>query len=189
MRRWVIVWSVVVVMMGWSAGVSAQALKIGVIDAQAVLDRSKIGQQSKGALEVYVKSRQQIIDLDEEELRGLEEELRKQGTVLSPEAQREKQETLQRKLISYQKRASELNKEVQDRRTEVLKQFNAEMTKAVAKVAKRDGFTLVLDREQEGGVVLFAQEKMDVTENVIVELDKNVAAAGGSAVSPKEEER
>ena len=103
--------------------------------------------------------------------------------MLSPEAQKEKQDTLQRKYLTYQKRAGELTKEVQDRRTEVLKDFNRKLVQAVQQVAERDGYTMVLDKEAEGGVVLFAKETMNLTDPVVKELDR-IAASEESLPKP-----
>lgn len=178
MKRAVLV-CVVVAGLGWGQAVVAQEVKFGYVDAQQVLDRSKIGQVSKEQLEQYVKSRQQLIDADEAELRQMEEEIKKQASVLSPEAQREKQETMQRKLFTYQKRAGDLSKEVQEKKAEVLKEFNKQLSRAVQQVAERGGYTMVFDRENEGGAILYAKAKMDLTDPVVAELDK--AAVKGDA--------
>jgi len=183
MRRREMLWAVVVAVLVWGGSALADELKIGYVDAQAVLDQSKPGQASKEVLEQYVKSRQQLIDTDEEEIRQLEEDLKKQSAVLSADAQKEKQEALQRKYISYQKRAGELTKEVQDRRAEVLKDFNRQLVQAVQHVADRGGYAMVLDKETEGGVVLYAKEPMNLTEQVVKELDR-MAAAGEAAPKP-----
>jgi outer membrane protein len=182
MKRRYMIWAVMFAVLGWGGSALAQEVKIGYVDAQTVLDRSKPGQVSKSLLEQYVKSRQQLIDSDEEELRQLEDDLKKQSGVLSAEAQKEKQETLQRKYLSYQKRAGELTKEVQDRRTEVLKDFNRQLVKAVQQVAKQGGYAMVLDKEAEGGVVLFAREPLNLTDEVVKELDRQAAS---DAAAPK----
>src|SRR3972149_12253136 len=87
MKRWLVCWSMVAVGLGGGACGAADEVKVGYVDAQQVLDRAKSGQASKEQLEQYVKSRQQLIDVDEEEIRRLEEELKKQAAVLSPEGQ------------------------------------------------------------------------------------------------------
>src|SRR4051812_42300982 len=98
----------------------AEALKIGTINAQKILDATKAGKKAKATMEEYVKSRQKIIDLEEQEIKSVEDELVKQGPVLSAEAKKDKQETFQRKMMDYQKKVSELNKEVQVKKKEVL---------------------------------------------------------------------
>jgi len=182
-RQWGVIIAVLGAVLGPGGTALAQEAKIGFIDAQAALDRSKPGRVSKDLLEQYVKSRQQIIDVDEEEIRQLEEELKKQSAVLSSDAQKEKQEALQRKYLTYQKRAGELTKEVQEKRTEVLKEFNRKLVKAVQQVAERGGYAVVFDRESEGGVVLFAKEQMNLTDQVVTELDR-LAATEESSPKP-----
>jgi outer membrane protein len=177
-------WAVVVVaVFAWCGSAVADELKIGYVDAQAVLDQSKPGQASKEVLEQYVKSRQQLIDTDEEEIRQLQDDLKKQATVLSADAKKEKEDAFQQKVMNYQKRAAELTKEVQDRRAEVLKDFNRQLVQAVQHVAERGGYAMVLDKETEGGVVLFARDPMNLTNQVVKELDR-MAAAEEAAPKP-----
>ena len=170
MKQWTIMVGVLCAIVGWPGAGAAEELKVGFIDAQIVLDRSAVGKESKEQLEAYVKSRQQVIDVDETELRRLEEELKTQAAVLSEEALREKQETLQRKMIAYQKRAGEMSQEVQERRAEVLQGFNGYLKRAVKRVAEQEGYAYVLDKEAEGGSVLFAAERYDLTEKVVAEM-------------------
>ena len=63
--------------------VRAEDARIGFIDAQKVLDESLRGQQVKDQLNEYVQSRQKIVDIEEVELKNLQDELTKQGAVNS----------------------------------------------------------------------------------------------------------
>jgi outer membrane protein len=151
---------------------SADSLKIGYVDAQKVLDGTKAGKKAKADMEEFVKSRQKIIDLDESEIKQLQDDLTRQAAVLSPEARKEKEDALQRKVMEYQKRAGELNKEVQDKKKEVLDNFNKDLEGIVKKVAERDGYTYVIDRNAEGGVLLYAKDSLDLTGDVVKEFEK-----------------
>ena len=151
---------------------AADAVKIGYVDAQKVLDNTKAGKKSKESLEEFLKSRQKIIDLDESEIKQLQEDLSRQAAVLSPDARREKEETLQRKVMDYQRRAGEMNKEVQAKKKEVLDKFNKELEGIVKKVAEQGGYTFVIDRNAEGGVLLYAKESFDLTDEVVKEFEK-----------------
>src|SRR2546427_8586849 len=66
-------------------------LKIGVVEPQKSLDGTKSGKKIKDSLAEYVKIRQKLIDQEEEDLKKIEEDLVKQGAVLSPEAKKEKE--------------------------------------------------------------------------------------------------
>ncbi len=151
----------------------AAELKIGVVDAQRVLDSSKEGKRVKASMEEFVKSRQKIIDLEEDELKKAEEELSRQSSVLSAEARRVKQDEFQKKLIEYQRRAAELNKEVQGKRHDILRGFNERVEAAVKEIAEKEGYTLVFDRNSDGGAVVYAKESLDLTPRVIELVDRS----------------
>lgn len=156
---------------------SAETLKLAYIDTQEVFDQSKVGKKAKALLEEFVKSRQKIVDLEESEIKELEESLTKQESVLSPEAKRAKQEDLQRKLIAYQKRATDLNREIQDKKAEVLNDFHQRLQGVVKKVAEREGYTMVFDKGGGGPAdlasVMYAKESLSITATVLAELDKD----------------
>ena len=151
---------------------AAEPVKIGYVDAQKVLDNTKAGKKSKESVEEFLKSRQKIIDLDESEIKQLQDDLARQAAVLSPDARREKEESLQRKGMDYQRRAGEMNKEVQVKKREVLDKFNKDLESIVKKVAERAGYSFVIDRNAEGGVLLYAKESFDLTEEVVKEFEK-----------------
>ncbi|HXC62390.1 MAG TPA: OmpH family outer membrane protein [Nitrospiria bacterium] len=151
----------------------AESLKIGTIDAQKVLENTKAGKKAKATMEEFVKSRQKIIDLEEQDIKNLEDELAKQGPVLSADAKKDKQETFQRKMLDYQKKVSELNKEVQNKKKEVLEDFNKTLEGVVKSIAEKEGYTVILDRNSEGGVILYAKESVDLTDKVVQEFNKS----------------
>jgi outer membrane protein len=172
-RLWIL--GVAVLMMMISGTADAENPKIAYVDAQKVLDGTKAGRRSKSLMEEYVKSRQKIIDLDESDIRQLEEELSKQTEVLSPEAKREKQEALGKKMSEYQRKVAELNKEVQAKKKEILGEFQKGLQAAVQRVAEKKGYLMVLDRETDGGTLLYAAAALDITDEVIKEYDSTVS--------------
>lgn len=147
-------------------------MKVAYIDAQKLLDNSKAGKRAKATIEEYVKSRQKIIDLEEEELKRLDSELAKQAAVLSPEARREKEEVLKRKFTDYQKRAADLRGEVDNKKIETLKEFNQGLEEAVKRVAEKEGYIVVFDKNPMGGPLVYAKESLDITDKVVAEYDK-----------------
>src|SRR5579884_1126761 len=164
-------WVVITVVMSGTA--FAQNVKFGFVDAQKVLEISKEGKRVKANMEEYVKSRQKIIDLEEQELKQLEDDLTRQGGVLSPEAKKVKQDDFQKKLMEYQKKATELNKEVQGKKLSTLQEFNKKLEEAVKQIAEKEGYTFVLDKNAEGGAVIYAKDTFDITSKVIEQVDKN----------------
>jgi outer membrane protein len=162
--------ALVLALAGPTGPARAEGLKIGWIDAQKVLDETKGGQDIKTRVEAFRDSRQKLIDTDEDELKKLEEKISEQAAVLSDEARRDKQMEFQRKLADYQKKVVQLNKELQDKRDELLKEFNDALVRAVRKVAEAEGFDYVLDYGGEGSV-LYGKPELDLTAKVMAEVD------------------
>ena len=175
MRRWISIFVLMFGILAWmNPAYSTENLKMAYLDAQKVLDGTKAGRRAKETLEEFTKSRQKIIDLDESEIKRLQEDLARQGSVLSPEARREKEESLQRKFMDYQKKISELTKELQSKRRDILEEFNKGLEEIVKRIAEKNGYTFVFDRNSEGGVLLYAAQALDITDEVIKEYDKTI---------------
>ncbi|MFQ5781354.1 MAG: OmpH family outer membrane protein [Nitrospiria bacterium] len=156
-----------------SGTATADSIKIGFVNAQKVLEESEEGKRVQERMQEYVTSRQNIIDLEEKELKQLEEDLTRQGSLLSPEAKKVKQSEFQNKLMAYQKKARELNNEVQQKKIESLRNFNKKLEGAVKQVAEKEGYLFVLDKNNEGGAVIYSDETYDITVQVIAQLDKD----------------
>jgi outer membrane protein len=154
--------------------VMAAEMKIGVIEPQKVLDGTKAGKKIKDTLQDYVKSRQKIIDLEEDELKKMEEDLVKQSAVLSAEAKKEKEETFRRKMADYQRKVTLLNQEVQTRKKEVLEDFNKTLESIVRNIADKEKLSLVVEKGDNGAgaLVIYSHPSLDFTDRVIKELDK-----------------
>ena len=152
----------------------AADMKIGVIEPQKVLDGTKAGKKIKDSLQEYVKSRQKIIDLEEEELKKMEEDLVKQSAVLSPDAKKEKEESFRRRMGDYQRKVTQLNQEVQTRKKEVLEDFNKTLEVIVRNIADREKLSLVVEKGDNGAgaLVIYSHPSLDFTDRVIRELDK-----------------
>src|SRR5437899_10325867 len=99
-------------------------LKIGVVEPQKILDGTKSGKKVKDSLAEYVKVRQKLIDQEEEDLKKMEEDLDKQGAVLSPEAKKEKEESFRRRIVEDQRKVHHLSQEVQAKKNEVSQELN-----------------------------------------------------------------
>jgi outer membrane protein len=170
-RRMMTLTTALVILAGLVSAALADEMKFAYLDAQKILDQTKAGKQAKKTMEEYRDSRQKIIDLDESEIKRLQDDLAKQASVLGPEARKSKEEMLQKKLFEYQQKVGELTKELDSKKRDILTDFNNGLVAAVKKIAEREGYTFVFDENAEGGVLLYAEEKYDITDKVIKEYD------------------
>ncbi len=148
-------------------------VKIGVVEPQKVLDDTKAGKKIKDSLQEYVKARQKVIDMEEDELKKMEEDLVKQGAVLSPDAKKDKEEKFRQKMVDYQRKVQQLNQEVQVKKKETLDEFNKSLEQVIRGIADREKITLVVEKGDNGAgaLIIYSHPSLDLTERVIKELD------------------
>jgi outer membrane protein len=153
----------------------AAEFKMGVIDPQVVLEKSKAGKRALDGLREYVATRQKLLSRDEEELRNSEKALKEQASKLSETEKKEKETSFRTKIQDYQKRAQEFNQELQGKQKELVDDYMKKIAVATQTVADKGGYQLVLDKgsEQTVKIVIFNKDTIDLTEQVIKEFDRN----------------
>ena len=154
-----------------TAPATQPVVKIGVVDPQKVLNETEAGKKAKESLSTFMKNRQALIELEEKELRRMEEDLIKQASVLSANAKKEREEQFRRRMAEYQQKANELNREVQEKQKEVLEGFRDKVEKVVAKVAQRLGLVVVIEKGR-GGPTIYHDSSLDISALVIEEFNK-----------------
>ncbi len=160
-----------VVLTGCTKPVQVPEGRVGVLDVQRVLSDSNPGKKAKDTLATFTKNRQTLIELDERELRRMEEDFVKQGSVLSPSAKRDREEAFRRRMAEYQQKAAEMNREVQEKQKEVLDAFRDRMERIVQKIAKSMGLQLVVEKGR-GTPTLYNDDSLDLSQRVIDDLNK-----------------
>ena len=159
------------VVSGCAAGKSNVEGKIGVVDPARILNETTTGKRAKESLSVFSKNRQALIEMDEKELRRMEEDFGRQASVLSPTAKREREELFRRRVAEYQQKAGEMNREVQEKQKDVLEGFRDKVGLIVGKVSKRLGLQIVVDKGK-GGPTVYSDEGLDITGQVIDEFNR-----------------
>lgn len=152
------------------SGIKADG-KVGVLDPARLMTETASGKKAKETLAAFSKNRQVLIEMDEKELRRMEEDFVKQASVLSPAAKREREEAFRRRMQEYQQKVAELNREVQDKQKDVMDGFREKIELIAAKVGKRLGLQVVIDKGK-GGPTFYYDEALDVTGAVIEEFNR-----------------
>jgi outer membrane protein len=157
-----------------SGAVAAEAFKMGVIDPQAVLEKSKAGKKALDGLKEYVSTRQKLLSRDEEELRNTEKTLKESASKLSEAEKKDKEAQFRTRIQEYQKRAQEFNQELQGKQKELVDDYMKRIASATQTVAEKAGFSLVVDKgsEQTVKIVIYSRDTIDLTDQVIKEFDR-----------------
>ena len=154
---------------------AGDAGKIGVMDQQAVMERSKAGKAALEEIKQYSTARQKIIDADEQELKDLEQSLQGSGNKLSEAAKQEKQEQFRGKVDAYQRRLQDFNREVQQKQRDMIEEYSKRIAEAAQIVAQKEGYLAILDKGNEAllRIVLYHHPGLDVTDLVVKEFDRH----------------
>ena len=162
----------------------SQAQKVAVVDVQKVFDgyqkvkeaRERLDKSKKIAmeeLEIFRAEMEKIV----KELKEMEEKIKNpniDSTTLRSKYQEkvEKAKVKQEDMVSYDKRAKAT---IAQRQRNLLVEHLEDIRGAVKRVAAAKKFDLILNSSETQLGVFFAGEKFDVTEEVIVTLNANIA--------------
>lgn len=158
----------------YTAAQAAETFKMGVLDPQSVLEKSKAGKRALDGLKEYVSTRQKLLSRDEEELRNAEKTLKEAVAKMSEAEKKEKETQFRAKIQDYQKRAQEFNQELQGKQKELVDEYMKKISAATQTVAEKGGYSLVVDKgsEQTVKIVIYSKDAIDLTEQVIKEFDR-----------------
>ena len=154
-----------------TASSTPASARLGVVDSQKVLNETDAGKKAMGSLNSFMKNRQSLIELEEKELKRMEDDLIKQASVLSANAKKDREEQLRRRAMEFQQKVGELNREVQEKQKEVLEAFREKVEKVVAKVAQQMGLLVVIEKGR-GGSTVYNDSSLDLSARVIEEFGK-----------------
>ena len=153
---------------------SAADLKIGVINVQKIIVSCEAGKAAKERFDVKMKELQGSFKKEEEDLKLMQDEIKKKSSAWSEEKKAEK-------VREYQKSGRELQAKTEDARFEMKQLQDKELEpilkaleKVVEKYGKEKGFTVILD--SKNGVIYF-DEAIEVSDAITKKLNEAMAAA------------
>jgi outer membrane protein len=155
-----------------TAPASRFSAQVGVVDLQRVLLDTDSGKRARDVLSNFMKNRQAVIELEEKELKRMEDDLVKQASVLSAGGRKDREDLLRRRVAEFQQRANEMNREVQEKQKEVLEGFREKAERIVAKVAQQLGLLVVMEKGK-GGPTVYSDAALDISNKVIDEFNKD----------------
>lgn len=155
------------------AAASTAALKapvIAVIDVQKIMQESDASKGVSKAFDSVRESYQKEISALEDKLRKSEEELRKQQTVLAPDALAAKRRDFEKQVADVQKTVQTRKRVLENALNEAMGVIHKTMVEIVAEIARDRGANLVLARQQ----FVLVDTQLDVTDAVMQAVNKKL---------------
>ena len=143
---------------------------IAVLDVQQVLRRAVAAKRIRKVMEARRKIFEEEISEERLQLQGEENQLRKQSTILSPEAMNNKRRVLENKVSDLRRKAEQKRGILNRAFNGATRELRQEIAKVLADLMKERNITITLARK----AVLVFDQRLNVTEEVLKRLDKNL---------------
>ncbi len=165
-----------------SPGPSATpSAKIAVVDIQRAALETEDGLRAQAQLRKYFDRRQAELNARQDDLLRKKDEIERQSKVLSKDALMRAMEDWQHQMLELQGVYGGYQDELARKRNEITAPIFARISQILKKVAKRDGYDIILERQ----AVPYARQDLDLTDLVITLYNSGEdAAAAGSAAPP-----
>ena len=142
---------------------AAAESRIAVVDLQRATLTTEDGIRAQATMKKRFDKRQQELDAKRAELGRVQDDIEKQARVLSREALQKRSADLQQQLVKLQTVYVEYQQELAKMQNELMGPILKKMSSVIARIAKKNGFELILDKQ----ATPYARPDLDLTDQVI----------------------
>ena len=153
----------------FAAGSVAAELKIAVLDTQRALVESEEAKSLLAQAEKELQEEQNEVTQLRDEIEALQQRLQKDGEVMSAAEQRKVTKEIEDKQIDFQFLVNKLQKEVNDRRQEILQQMVPKIDKVLKDLIELEGYDVIMERAN----LRYVNSKHEITRKVTEKLNEN----------------
>jgi outer membrane protein len=152
----------------WTTGgaAAAEAAKIGTVNIAKIFDGYQKTKQSDAVLEKKGKQKEAEYEGRLGELRKLREGLE----LLNDQSRQAKEREIEEKADALKRFRGNTAEDLRRERNQIAQGLLSEIQQGVQQYAKANGFTLIIDER----AVLYGQETIDVTDEVLTQLNAAV---------------
>jgi len=142
-------------------------VKIGVINAQEIMEKTKKGNQVQKKLENLQTAKRKQLQTKQQELEKLEKELN--SPALNADTRAKKTRQIQDKRIELQRMVEDAQNEMRQESQKELFELQKEIMPLIQEIGRAKGFTLILDMTSSG--IAYFDQSVDITAEVIKAVD------------------
>ncbi len=168
MRQWLMIVPMFLLFPGLAA--AEAEVTIGYVDMQILMNKSKAGGKAKAEIKKLVDQKQAALKKDEDKIKAMHESLEKDKLLLSKEQRSEKENKIRGEMAGFQQKVAQSQQALKQKEAELTRKMHGEIAKIIADVAKNKKVAMVIERNSAN--VLYAQDGLDLTEDVLKRYDK-----------------
>lgn len=145
-------------------------VKVGVINIQKVITSIGEGKNVMSTLEKSFKSKQKEIKAEEEAIKKLQQDYQKQSSLLSDKAKANKENEIRQKIAQLQQKTADYQKNIQNQERELKQPILEKLKPVIDQVSQSKDVAMTF--EASSSPVVYAQNQVDITNDVIKAYDK-----------------
>ena len=163
----------------WTLPLLAGAQELAVIDDEAVLARSRRGREVKEFMAKIQQEKLQEVSARQAELESKREKLISQALTLNDAAKQKLTIEIEQGEIELKRTREDKNRELNTILEQQLTKLNEEIDPVLQQLAREKDIKLILSRTLYGRGLLYFDDSIDITEELIQRFDS--ASQGGAA--------
>jgi outer membrane protein len=149
--------------------VFAQTVKIGLIDTQKIMRESSAARKARDILMKDLEAKRSQIKAEEDQIRKLDGELKKEGQNMTAAARQEKAGKLEKEIRELGRLKSDLEEDFRKKDAELAGKILGEIGGIVNGYLKKEKLTVVLEKR----FVVAADDAIEITDKIIRLYDAN----------------
>ncbi len=147
------------------SGAAWSEARIAAVNINKVLNQAPQTRDADSQLKDRFSARQEALLKEQKALREMEEKYRKDRDVMSAQEREKTEAELREKMRDFKRKSAEFTEDYSVARNQVLGSLQEDVYKAIETVAEREKIDLVV-----GESVLYASDRIDITDKVLKEL-------------------
>jgi outer membrane protein len=160
-------------------GAAHAEAKIAVVNWSRLLEEAPQAKAAMAALQEEFQPRQKEIVAQQKDLKAKEDKLNRDGAVMAENERRNAEKDLREGQRDLQRKQNEWVEDLNLRRNEEIGKLQRSLQTEVEAFARTSGYDLII-----GEGVLYRNESMDITAQVLTALQSRYKATGGVAPKP-----
>ncbi len=152
----------------------AQPARIAILDIQKVFRESLVAADIRSQITRQEKVYQGELAREEQEIRAADEELARQRAILSSDVFDQKRKQLNGRKAALQRGFQSRKRELDRARLAASKEVEKSLSEIISELAKERSLNLILSRVTTRSQVLYADDALNITEEVVKRLDQRL---------------
>lgn len=140
--------------------------KIAIINIEDTLSTTPAGKRANEAFDKTRKTKQGLLDKQQEEIKKADADLVKQKSVMKPEMFEAKRQELEKKFAELQQTYVKLERELAQDRAKLIQGLLKDAEPKIAAIAKAEGVTIILDQS----AAIWSDPAVDLTQKLNAEM-------------------